>query len=203
MTLTVATLLWGSITFAQAGPTPPEKIKPPRSPALTPPVEPAAAPASTVEQGGALNLMCFGGGSANKPTYTTIDGTNSTSGTVTGSGGAFGSFDANGTSSATVMGQRSQGFEDQVSLQIQAGEGQVRMPRTMLPPIHGGTNGWFKLKTVKVSPNEITATVAVNVLNSPKLRLDRYTGAISISGKAGDYTGQCRRFDPAQTQRQF
>lgn len=77
------------------------------------------------------------------------------------------------------------------------------MPRTMLPPIHGGDDGWFKLKEIQIKPNEITASVAVNALNNPKLRLDRYSGAISISGKAGDYSGRCRRFDPQQAERQF
>ena len=75
------------------------------------------------------------------------------------------------------------------------------MPRVMLPVVRGGENGWFKLNNLKIASNEITASVGVNVLNNPKLRLDRYTGAISISGKAGDYTGQCRRFDPERTQR--
>ena len=77
------------------------------------------------------------------------------------------------------------------------------MPRTMLPPIHGGDDGWFKLKNIKIKPNEITASVGVNFINSPKLRLDRYSGAISISGKAGDYSGQCQRFDPQQLERRF
>lgn len=165
-------------------------------------VQPASTAGQSIEEGASLNLLCFGGGSANKSTYTTVDGTSSMSGTVS-SNGNFASFDGSGTSSATIMGQRSQGFEDQVSLRIQAQEGRVRMPRTMLPVIRGGEDGWFKLKDIQIKPNEITASVAVNVLNNPKLRLDRYTGSISISGKAGDYSGRCRRFDPEQMQRQF
>ena len=77
------------------------------------------------------------------------------------------------------------------------------MPRLMLPPIHGGSDGWFKLKNIKASDGEITASVAVSLINSPKLRLDRYTGAISFSGKSGDFTGRCQKFDPAKTQRAF
>jgi hypothetical protein len=147
--------------------------------------------------------MCFGGGAANKPTLTTVHGTHGTSGTISGNHGEFATFDGSGSSSATIIGQRSQGFEDQVSLRIQGGEGQLRMPRTMLPPVHGGSDGWFKLKDIKIQPNEITATVAVNFINSPKLRLDRYAGTISISGKAGDFTGRCQRFEPEHAQRQF
>jgi len=151
------------------------------------PDEGATSEGPSVDAGGKLDLMCFGGGSANKAAVAN----------------AWGWNNAGGYGSATVMGQRSQGFDDQVSLRIQNGEGRVRMPRTMLPPIHGGDDGWFKLKEIQIKPNEITASVAVNALNNPKLRLDRYSGAISISGKAGDYSGRCRRFDPQQAERQF
>lgn len=140
-----------------------------------------------VEHGGSLDLMCFGGGSANKASVANAWGWNSN--------GSFGS--------ATIVGQRSQGFDDQVSLRIQGGEGRIRMPRSMLPAIRGGEDGWFKLHDIAIKSNEITASVGVNAFNNPKLRLDRFTGAISISGKAGDYAGRCRRFDPEQMQRQF
>lgn len=65
------------------------------------------------------------------------------------------------------------------------------MPRTMLPPIRGGKGGWFKLKNVVADSRSIRGSVAVNVINNPKLHIDRTTGTISISGKAGDYAGQC------------
>lgn len=157
-------------------------------PSAQAPAQPEGSPTEqALEQGGRLDLMCFGGGAANKPTFGSAYGWNS----YGGSGGAI------------FSGQRSQGFEDQVSLRMQGAEGQVRMPRTMLPPIRGGQDGWFKLSNVQIKQNEITASVSVNPFNSPKLRLDRYSGSISISGKAGDYSGQCRRFDPAAMQRQF
>jgi hypothetical protein len=140
-----------------------------------------------LEEGGTLDLMCFGSGSANKADVATAYGWNS-----------YG-----GSSMATFVGRRSQGFGDQVSLRMQATEGRVRMPRTMLPALHGGDDGWFKLHDIQVKPNEITASVGVNFINNPKLRLDRYSGAISISGKAGDYAGECRRFNPEQMERKF
>ena len=140
-------------------------------------------------QDGAKNpaLTCVGGGSANKATGATVNAWNSD--------GGYGG--------ATISGTRSVGFEDQVSLRIDGTEGQLRMPRSMLPPIHGGSDGWFKLKNIKISEGEITASVAVSLINSPKMRLDRYTGAISLSGKSGDFSGRCQKFDPAKTQRAF
>lgn len=134
-----------------------------------------------------LELACMGGGAANKVDQATAN-----------------AWDNHGNSaSANVVGTRSVGFQDQVNLWVEGSEGRVRMPRSMLPPIRGGEDGWFKLKNIEVSDREITASVAVNALNNPKLRVDRYTGMISISGKAGDFTGRCQKYDPAIEQRAF
>ena len=73
----------------------------------------------------------------------------------------------------------------------------------MLPGIRGGEDGWFKLKNVEFGDGEITASIAINIINNPKLRLDRYTGGISISGKAGDFSGQCQRFEPEEVKKAF
>lgn len=183
-------------------PKPQEVVEQPKAPAQQVEAQPMPSGPS-LEQGGRLDLICFGGGSANKVDVATVDGQHRTSGTFDTMGGTQGSYSGSGTSSARIVKTRSQGFDDQVSLFVEGGQGRVRMPRTMLPSIRGGENGWFKLKNVKISAGEITASVAVNPLNNPKLRLDRYTGAISISGKAGDYTGACQRYDPQTTGRKF
>lgn len=134
-----------------------------------------------------LELACFGGGAANKADVATVNG-----------------WDSNGNfGSAQVHGQRSVGFEDQVNLWIEGDEGRIRMPRSMLPVVRGGEDGWFKIKSIEVSEREIIGSVAVNVINNPKLRVDRYTGAISISGKAGDFSGRCQKYDPATERRAF
>jgi hypothetical protein len=100
------------------------------------------------------------------------------------------------------MTQRHQGFADQVDVRLFSGDDRIRMPRTMLPPIHGGSDGWFKLKDVKVTDRAITASAAVNFINNPKVHIDRLTGTIAINGKAGSYSGQCEAVDP-NAQRKF
>jgi hypothetical protein len=90
---------------------------------------------------------------------------------------------------------RQQGFEDQVDVRLFSGDDRIRMPRTMLPAFHGGNDGWFKLKNVKVDARTIRASAAVNFMNNPKVYVDRMTGTISISGRAGDYSGQCEVID--------
>jgi hypothetical protein len=90
---------------------------------------------------------------------------------------------------------RQQGFDDQVDIRLFAGDDRIRMPRTMLPPVHGGDGGWFKLKNVEADERSINASAAVNFMNNPKVHIDRVTGTISISGKAGDFTGRCQAVD--------
>lgn len=96
-----------------------------------------------------------------------------------------------GSHSGTIVGRRQQGFADQVDVRLFSGDDRIRLPRTILPPIRGGKAGWFKLKNVVATDRTITASAAVNLLNNPKVHIDRVTGTISISGRAGDYTGAC------------
>lgn len=134
-----------------------------------------------------LDLVCLGAGSANKQDNRSVFAT-----------------DSNGNSGwGNIMGNRSVPFDDQVNLWVAGGDGRIRMPRAMLPMFRGGEEGWFKLKDIEVTDTAITATVAVNFINSPKMRVDRLTGIISLSGKAGNYTGECQAYDPANVQRRF
>lgn len=139
------------------------------------------------EAGNRLNLVCSGGGAANK--------------SVSTQGQAW---DSDGNAAgAVVTQQRSVGFEDQLQLWIEGSEGKARLPRVLLPPIRGGEGGWFNLKDIRITDSEITGTVAVNVINHPKMVLDRLTGTISLAGKVGQFNGRCQKFDPATVQRAF
>lgn len=171
----------------------------PEAKAERPRAETARSDELSIEQGGRLDLICGGTGAANK--IDQVDGYGSFSGSVSSYGRHIG--DVSGSTNMTITGTRRDGFGDQVALFIENGEGRLRMPKIMLPPIRGGEDGWFKLKKIKIKENEITASISVNPFNNPKMRVDRYTGAISISGKAGDYIGQCQRFVPEETQKQF
>jgi hypothetical protein len=134
-----------------------------------------------------LNITCFGGGTANKLAVATLNSYGSFSGNV-GATPVYG----NSSGNATVLGTRQQGFDDQVDVRLFGGDDRIRLPRTILPPVHGGSDGWFKLKNVQVDARSIHASAAINFINSPRVYIDRVSGTISISGKAGDYTGQCQ-----------
>ena len=87
------------------------------------------------------------------------------------------------------------GYEDAVSIDIVDGEGKIRLPRVLLPPVHGGKDAWFKLTDLVQGDREITASANVNMVTHPKIRLDRYSGVISINGRMGTFTAQCQKID--------
>jgi hypothetical protein len=126
-----------------------------------------------------LMLVCGGGGSANKVTTSSAQAWDNNS----------------NTAGATITGHLSQGFQDQVDVVIDGEKSRIRMPRTMLPAVRGGEDGWFKLKNLKVNDGSFSASAAVNFINNPKIFIDRRTGTISISGRAGDYSGRCERVE--------
>jgi hypothetical protein len=134
-----------------------------------------------------LQLTCFGGGTANKPTARTAYSNSYVSGNIGST-----TFSGSGSGSTTVYGTRQQGFGDQVDVRLFNGDDRIRMPRTMLPALHGGNGGWFKLKNIVADARSIRAKAGVNFMNSPNVLIDRVTGTISISGKAGDCSGQCQ-----------
>jgi hypothetical protein len=136
---------------------------------------------------GPLDLSCVGGGAAHRVERSTGYGGNS----------------AGQTGWATVQHPLSEAFDDQVDVHVDGYASRIRLPRTMLPPLHGGDHGWFKLKNVNTGVDAITGSASVNPLNNPKVYIDRRTGAISIDGKAGHYSGQCERHDPAAQERRF
>jgi hypothetical protein len=134
-----------------------------------------------------LDLTCGGSGTANKPTAATAY----SSTRVYGTAGTT-PLTGTGNTTTTVYGTREQAFEDQVDIRLFGGDDRIRMPRTMLPALHGGAGGWFKLKNVVADARAIHANAAVNFMNNPKVYIDRVTGTISISGRAGNYSGQCQ-----------
>ncbi|GAA4035749.1 hypothetical protein GCM10022281_15220 [Sphingomonas rosea] len=138
-----------------------------------------------------LNLTCGGGGTANKAAVATVNSYGSAHGSV-----GTTPFGTSGNSASTVTTTRQQSFADQVDIRLFAGDDRIRLPRTMLPPLHGGSDGWFKLKNVTADDRSIRASAGVNFMNNPKVYIDRLTGTITISGKAGDFTGQCQAVDP-------
>ena len=143
----------------------------------------------------ALVLVCVGGGTALKPDNATVSGSQSGS-------YDYGRGQYNGTFQSSVNGTRAEGYADQVDVEFLDGEGRIRLPRSVLPALRGGENGWFRLRDLSISDRVIEAQASVNFINKPRVHIDRTTGTISINGMNGSFVGRCERVDPG-TERQF
>jgi hypothetical protein len=120
-----------------------------------------------------LELTCVGSGAANKADTETV----------------YGAENSGNSAWPTMHERRREAFRDRVEIRIAGEQGRIRLPQAMLP---AGGDGWFKLGDLKLSERTLTAATAVDLMNRPKVRIDRATGAIRISGAAGSYDGVCQ-----------
>ena len=136
---------------------------------------------------GGISLICSGGGAHNI--------------THTGTASSL----ANPEQGVTFQHSAHSDYQDQVGVEISAdGAGRIRVPDGLKPRLRsGGEDGWWPLKDMEVRDNEINAKFSMKFMNHPTLRIDRITGHINITGKAGSFRGTCDPYDPAKSQRRF
>ncbi|GGZ41528.1 hypothetical protein [Asticcacaulis endophyticus] len=82
-------------------------------------------------------------------------------------------------------------FDTAVTISIHGDEGQIRLPKPMVPPIHSGGDGnWWPIDDLIVGHNEIRGRFALNGLNKPNIVINRRSGVITIDGMV-KFSGRC------------
>ncbi|MEH1987027.1 hypothetical protein [Nostoc sp.] len=82
-------------------------------------------------------------------------------------------------------------FDSEVQVEIRNMQGKIHLGGKLIPPINsGGTNGWWNLNDLRVTPEQITGKYRVNGLNHPRVEIDRRSGRIAING-IEDFRGTC------------
>ncbi|WP_426167574.1 hypothetical protein [Sandarakinorhabdus sp. DWP1-3-1] len=91
----------------------------------------------------------------------------------------------------------SEAFDASVTMQLWDNGGRIRLPKSLVPPLHsGGNDGWWPLDNVVATPDQITASYRLNGLNKPRVVVDRRAGRISITGLSPyGFRGQCDLID--------
>lgn len=83
-----------------------------------------------------------------------------------------------------------------VILQIRNDVGWIQIPETILPPIKSKKPGnKYELKKINISDDLITAKFSLNIVNNPKMQIDRYTGVMSFKGLGISFNGNCKKTD--------
>ena len=93
----------------------------------------------------------------------------------------------------TYTTSKTEVFDASLMVQTWNGGGRIRLPRSLVPPIHsGGQDGWWDLYDLFVSPDAIRATYRLNGLNKPKVTIDRRSGRITVQGLSDyGFRGSC------------
>ncbi|MDZ7968609.1 MAG: hypothetical protein RM368_27265 [Nostoc sp. DedSLP03] len=94
-------------------------------------------------------------------------------------------------------------FDSEVQVEIRNMQGKIHLGGRLIPPINsGGTNGWWNLKDLRVTPEQITGKYQVNGLNHPRVEIDRRSGRIAING-IENFRGTCDSGDWSNSRTRF
>jgi hypothetical protein len=107
-----------------------------------------------------------------------------------------GSLD-NATTTAGFFGPTKvhQQIPDQVSVEIENGEGRARVPRKFFPMFARVQDGWAEIINLRVGSDEIDGSVNLGPNAKPKLHIDRRSGSISVEGILGRFFGECKAIE--------
>lgn len=94
----------------------------------------------------------------------------------------------------TSLGRAQVGGTAQV--EIHGGEGRVRLPESLLPPLNSGERGnWFPIHDLVIGADRIQGALRINGLNKPGLTIDRRSGRMVLDGLES-FDGTCSPFNP-------
>jgi hypothetical protein len=82
-----------------------------------------------------------------------------------------------------------------ISFRLSNGEAMLSVPAALLPPIHGGKRGEFRVRELQVGDRDITGKVRINLMNNASFRIDRISGRLTSSG---GFQGDCEAEDVAR-----
>jgi len=75
-------------------------------------------------------------------------------------------------------------------------KGWVKVPKSMRPPF--SRKDKFSLTKLSVGESEINARFKINMMNQPKIVIDRNTGIIEYNGLGTSFSGACEKIDVAK-----
>ncbi|MDT0507513.1 hypothetical protein [Novosphingobium sp. MMS21-SN21R] len=130
-----------------------------------------------------IHLVCAGQTAANMASETTTANMTDSEG-----------YSANGyatTSRPTIVKMT-------IQFRITDGTAEMNVPRMIAPPISSSKEGWYAVKALRVTDDQISGKVKFNFINSSSFRIDRTTGVMTSSG---GFQGNCTKVE--RTERKF
>jgi hypothetical protein len=135
-----------------------------------------------------LELVCQGTALHTEASETFADASNSYGGSASGSATTF-----HRERSAETMRIRLDG----------QGGGRLKLPASLIPPISIGKDGWWDFVQLDVTDDAIHGEISLNLINKPKVVIDRHTGDIDMRGYRIRFQGSCERAPDAAAEKKF
>ena len=86
-----------------------------------------------------------------------------------------------------------------VRIDINDKESRIKIPNSFIQGLSklnkNAKDGWYPLKNIKISEEEIKGNFSLDIIFSPKVLISCYTGDIAIKGNNKSFMGSCRKFD--------
>lgn len=82
-----------------------------------------------------------------------------------------------------------------IQFRVSDGKAEINMPRFAAPVISSSKEGWYPVKDLKFTDDQISGKVKYNFIASSSFRIDRSTGVITSSG---GFQGQCTKVERAE-----
>ena len=86
-----------------------------------------------------------------------------------------------------------------VRIDINDKESRIKIPNSFIQGLSklnkNAKDGWYPLKNVEISEEEIKGNFSLDIIFSPKVLISRYTGDFSIKGNNKSFMGSCKKLD--------
>lgn len=82
------------------------------------------------------------------------------------------------------------------TIELREDGARVRVPREILPDLaSGGSDGWWPVYDLTIDDDALRGRLRLNLIERPKISIDRRSGEIRITGSSAEFAGVCRRVD--------
>ncbi|MEC5397522.1 hypothetical protein [Uliginosibacterium sp. H1] len=101
-------------------------------------------------------------------------------------------FEKSSSGSTTVR----KPFTGAAQVELSGDTVRMKFPQQLVPPLSDGKDAWYVLSEPFVGDKEITGGVRFNLLNRPKVKIDRVSGQMTVSSGFADFNASCAKVDP-------
>ena len=84
-----------------------------------------------------------------------------------------------------------QAYHGYVEVRLSDSDARIQLPQGFRP--NTGDDGWYKIKYLKTSDEDIIGNAIISFIDKPFFRVDRVSGRIDVSGLGATFSGECRK----------